>query len=791
MSEKVPIGGTARTQWLFPDPGEYHPRVTGLWIGFVVVWSGALLHYGAVARPAVAAVAAAMGVLYGAALVLLPDRPRLGRTGIVVLGVLAGLLVLQLAPLPWLYPHTARLRGDAGGPGTADVYLSVRSWTQVAAYVLAGLFVLRLREAGLATSTVLKSVVVVLAVEAAWGFVRLFAGWGPPFYEGQTSGTDSAAGTLVNRNNFGGLMAMGMVVATALAASRITWPPRRRVDDGPPTLPRRLEAGLGWGLAAALFAAAIVASKSRGGALSALAGLAVLPVLHRGRTSGLGAALLVAAALLGVLAADPARLAERFGTLDPFELSSDTRWTIWRETAAAAAAQPVLGFGLGTHPVAFHPFQPPTLPGQVHHAHNDYLNLLFEVGALGLLAALAGAAILGRRAWRGLRPLHGPDRLVAAGGAAALAVAFAHALMDFDLQITAIGLLFGALTGLAASWRRDAKSLPGRFLPWVVPAAALGLAGALAFANLRSEALSPYDHDLAWKRAVEDPTPDRFAFAASLFPAHADLQQKAGLALWEAGDGRSAECFWRLFRQRPQDVEAVLEEIHDPARPVGDYERLLPPVPRAAAGLAAFLVREGDWATAAQVFDRGCPAVPEAIAAYDHFAAALRSAGQWGLEARVRTSRLSLRADAAACAAAATAWLRLGAHGPALEHAETAERVDPLNAAWTALKADVLAARGERRSAIEALTEALGKTSDLGPRERRGRLAIEEGAWPLAEQDFTEILRLKPGDRGATLGLARVFLETDRRGRARVVLDGWLAKHPEDAEAKRLRERSR
>ncbi|HYE97609.1 MAG TPA: O-antigen ligase family protein [Planctomycetota bacterium] len=764
----------------------------GLWIGFLAVWSGALLHYGAVSRPAVAATTAALALLYGASLVLLPDPPRLGRTAILVLGALASLLALQLLPLPWLYPHTARLRGEAWGPGTADLYLSLRTWGQICAAALAALLVLRLRQAGLTTSLVLKSAVAVLVVEAVWGFVRLFAGWAPPFYSGQTSGPDSAAGTLVNRNNFGGLMAMGLVMATALAASRITWPPRRRADDGPPSFPRRLEAGLGWGLAAALFAAALVASKSRGAALSAFAGLALLPALHRGRASTLGAAVLAATALVGVFAADPAGLADRFGALDPFELSSDSRWQIWRETVAATRAQPILGFGIGTHPVAFHPFQPPALAGQVHHAHNDYINLLFEAGVVGLLLALAGAVVLWRGAWRGLRPMHGPDRLVAAGGGAALAVAFAHALVDFDLRITAIALLFGALAGLAASWRREAKAPSGHAIAaWTVPAVGLALAGTLAFGRFESAALSPYDHEIAWRRAAEDPTPDRFAFAASLFPAHPELQRKAGLALWDLGDGRSAECFWRLFRQRPQDVESVLEEIYDPARPVDDYERLLPPVPRAAAGLAAFLVREGDWTTAARVFERGCPAVPEAVAAYDHFAGALHAAGQWGLEAKVRTARLALRTDAAGCAAAATAWVRLGAHDAALEHAQNAERMDPLNASWTALRADILAAKGDRRSAIEAMTQALSKAGALRFRERRAQWALAEEAWGLAEQDFAEILRLRPDDRPATLGLSRVLLATGRRERARVLLDAWLGRRPDDAEAKRLRESAR
>jgi hypothetical protein len=93
--------------------------------------------------------------------------------------------------------------------------------------------------------------------------------------------------------------------------------------------------------------------------------------------------------VVAVVAANPAGLLARFDALDPFELSADQRWQLWSTTFSGALHQPVLGFGVGTHATAYHPFQPPALAGQPEHAHNDYVDFLFEAGFAGLGLGLA------------------------------------------------------------------------------------------------------------------------------------------------------------------------------------------------------------------------------------------------------------------------------------------------------------------------------------------------------------------------------------------------------------------
>src|SRR6185295_631312 len=163
---------------------------------------------------------------------------------------LGGLFVLQLLPVaPLLFPVTASLRTTHGvgqlWPATADAFYTVRLIAQAATYVMAALLVLRLRQAGLGTSQIVTGLVAVILIEALWGMVRVFAQIDRVLFYDGTVPHDSASGTLVSRNNFGGLMAIGLVLAAVRAYGRFAWPVR---DPHRPRWMRRIEGGWGWAL---------------------------------------------------------------------------------------------------------------------------------------------------------------------------------------------------------------------------------------------------------------------------------------------------------------------------------------------------------------------------------------------------------------------------------------------------------------------------------------------------------------------------------------------------------------
>jgi tetratricopeptide (TPR) repeat protein len=228
-----------------------------------------------------------------------------------------------------------------------------------------------------------------------------------------------------------------------------------------------------------------------------------------------------------------------------------------------------------------------------------------------------------------------------------------------------------------------------------------------------------------------------------------------------------------------------MDEIAAPAIPAPELEKLVPP--RAAPELAAWLVRQGRWEEAGGVFDRASPSDP---ASFDRFADALAAAGQWGLEARVRERRLALRADGAGCAAAARAWSRLGVHDRAVARARTAVEVEPSVPAWALLEAECRRGAGDPKGALESLTEALRRPApDASLRRARAALADSLRMPALAAEDYGELLRLSPGDRSLTLALARALATSGDEAASRAVLESWLRRYPDDAEAKSMQDR--
>jgi tetratricopeptide (TPR) repeat protein len=601
---------------------------------------------------------------------------------------------------------------------------------------------------------------------------------------------------------------MGLVASSAIAVSRFS--------------SRRRDLGIAWAIVTALFIFALVLSKSRGGALGAGLGLAVLPFLFRGRTNPAGAVAVFVAGAAAMLFADPKVLVDRFGEIDTLGIRENERWKIWTTTAAAAVHQPILGFGIGTHPHAYHPYQPPHLVGQVHHAHNEYINFLFEGGIAWLGILVSGFIFWAVRTWKSAQRLQGPDRLLPAAAIAAACAEAAHSFVDFDLRVTSAGMLFAVMIGLGGAIQRMGAAPCRRTV-----AACAGVSGvatlALFLAPLDSEArvnlaaeseparaasicttalgLSPFNFRAAWvlaRATTEQPLADRrFATAADLWPAHPGLQEDVGRWFWgrfeETGDAsqmeRSTVCFRRLFLQRPSDVGRVIGDIWKPARPLAQYQQLLPETPAAAGALAEFLAGRGKWREALEVFTKSCPEVPENARIYDSFATRLQEQGQWGMESVIRSRRVQFKSDAPAHGASARAWLRLEAFDRALEQGMLARRSEPWNTEWIVLVGDIHRADRALEKALEAYAEAVRMAPlDISHLLRRASLYSEMKLYTSAADDYRQVLRSRRGDREATLGLAHSLISAGDRPGARKLLEEYLARHPADEAALRLRD---
>lgn len=245
------------------------------------------------------------------------------------------------------------------------------------------------------------------AVPTLVAFQQLATGTGGLIDTTGTTEVNRAVGTLGNPNPFAHYLVLTLLATCALL-------------DGTRGWRRWLWLGL-----AGLQAIALGATFTRGAWLAAAVALAVLLL-----TGGLRHAwrwLLIVSVVFGVLLLLNAdTLDARFANLDSSNLetnSAASRLAIWQSMLAflATSSRIVTGFGVGSvTAIADRYLQLPLV------THNDYLRVLVELGAVGLLiwVGVFVAAAVGLTARLRAARGHTKERLAAAIGLAALAAYF-------------------------------------------------------------------------------------------------------------------------------------------------------------------------------------------------------------------------------------------------------------------------------------------------------------------------------------------------------------------------------
>ncbi len=249
-------------------------------------------------------------------------------------------------------------------------------------------------------------------------------------------------GPYVNHNHYAGLMEMLVPIPLVLSLTRLA-----------STRTRTLAAAT-----AAVMVGTVFLSGSRGGMLAIIAELIVLAALlvkqkRSVRTSiGVGVFLVIVVALLvWVGGTDLSRRIATVG-MSHSEISNDVRLNIDRDTFRMFLKKPVLGWGLGTFSVVYPQFRTFYTNLFVNQAHNDYLQLLAEMGLLGFATMLWFLLTLGARAFRKIGnwtvEISGATTLACLLGLCGILV---HSVFDFNLQIPANAALFYVLCTIAAA----------------------------------------------------------------------------------------------------------------------------------------------------------------------------------------------------------------------------------------------------------------------------------------------------------------------------------------------------
>ena len=399
-------------------------------------------------------------------------RPQLWML-VAMVGVV-GVAAFQLVPLPWgwirsLRPAQGELLEALGAGGKATplslhpFHTSLGLCNVVAAstaFLLGAFWVRRLAQVNL----ILLSYVTVASVVALFGILQVLSGDDLPLYQFLSHPSQGRArGPFVGPNHFAGYLEMAIPVAIGylLVPGNLLPSWRRKSSPGGRVRSRGGRIALVL-VAVALLSAGVLRSLSRMGLLSLTAGLVLLVFALRGGGRrvfiGVGLALVVAIGMILLVGPDPALsrlwlLGESGGPLQ--------RLVAWKMTAGVVGDFPVLGTGLRTFQDVSPIYQPGNVPGWYGESHNDYLNLVSDLGVVGAIFVALGGFFWWRRIREGWKAVSDEHRPLLAGCLAALFILLLHETVDFNLQIPANSFHFALIAGLAISIPRLSGPVPG------------------------------------------------------------------------------------------------------------------------------------------------------------------------------------------------------------------------------------------------------------------------------------------------------------------------------------------
>ena len=263
-------------------------------------------------------------------------------------------------------------------------------------------------------------------------------------------------GTFVNSNSFACYMGMAVLAAVALVFSKHR--PRDAVNVSSGYDDEDDDVGfIDWftGPRVVLLAVSLLMlggmmmSASRAGfgaTAAALMALGLLLMRGRWRSRPELGRVFVAGAVLFVLVGIVAGSA----LLSKFAVSADdsSRLRIWSAAFQAIGLSPWMGWGLGSFGDVFALFQPANSLQPNDIAHSTPLETIVELGVIASIPAMAIVLLPWAVCFRGALRRRLANRYLPAAAFAIAAVPILHSLIDFSLQMPAIGFVTSALLGM-------------------------------------------------------------------------------------------------------------------------------------------------------------------------------------------------------------------------------------------------------------------------------------------------------------------------------------------------------
>lgn len=268
-----------------------------------------------------------------------------------------------------------------------------------------------------------------------------------------------AFGTFGQPNPFGGFMGLVAPISIMLTYSQLIWMIKK------PSLSTTLKTGLSTVITITIIAA-LFASWSRGAWLGFGASVGVMLIaLPRKFWQSLILLIFGIGFILGIAYTNilPTSITNRLQSITQEIFSSiDVRGVYittenyavierlahWQAAINMAEANPILGVGMGNYDSAYDQYRTLNWEMSLSHAHNYYLNILAETGAVGLSVYLLLFAMLFMLVWRARNHPDHTSRYLAIGLLGAWVYLTTHSLTD-NLYVNNIFIHIGVMMGLS------------------------------------------------------------------------------------------------------------------------------------------------------------------------------------------------------------------------------------------------------------------------------------------------------------------------------------------------------
>jgi O-antigen ligase len=280
-----------------------------------------------------------------------------------------------------------------------------------------------------------------------------------------------AFGPFVNRNHFAGWMLMALPLGMAAAADAILRTGHAAATDRDGYVPSVSSGDFGRPLliasASVVMGAALLLTRSRSGVVAFAAGtvLVAVAVLRRQRTVRQRAVILAAFAVLVLGSAMWAGVDNAIGKFferDPVPSAVGGRTGAWKDAVAIIRDFPLTGAGLNSYGSAMTLYQSDSRQLHYQEAHNDYLQLAAEGGALVGIPVLVAIGIFVRDVRRRFSeaPKVGTTYWLRVGSVVGLIAIALQSMVEFSLQMPGNAAMFAAIAAIALHRSPNLRARP-------------------------------------------------------------------------------------------------------------------------------------------------------------------------------------------------------------------------------------------------------------------------------------------------------------------------------------------